>query len=72
MGEDVERKKRWAEDEVFVVLGKRAYLALYVKSQEEKEGTPFLSRKGRKSIFLEQCREHEGVWQGIKVNTFSS
>ena len=40
MEEDVERKKKWVEDEVFVVLGKRVNLAIYVRSQEEKEGAP--------------------------------
>lgn len=62
-----ERKKNWVEDEVFVVHGRRVYLAIYVRSQEGKEGTPSLSKKERRSTFLEQFRQNnEGAWQDIE------
>jgi len=55
------------EDEVFVVHRKMVYLAIYVRSREEKEGAPSLSNSERRSNFLEQCREsNNGGWQDIE------
>ena len=44
MVEDVERKKKWEEDEVFAVFGERVHLAVYIRTQEGEEGAPSSSK----------------------------
>ena len=44
MAEDVERKKKWEEDEVFAVLGERVHPAVYIRTREGKEGVPSSSK----------------------------
>ena len=44
MVEDVERKKKWEQDEVFAVLGERVHLAVYIRTQKGKEGAPSSSK----------------------------
>ncbi len=48
--EDVEKRKKWAQDELFVLLGERVHLPVYSRTQKWKEGaTP-----------LEQCSTARG------------
>ncbi len=41
--EDVDKKEKLGEDQVFVFLGEEACQTVYVRSLEEKEGASFLS-----------------------------